>query len=219
VLLVSDPEGLEHLAREGVAADRIHFVGNVMIDTLMAAREAAAHSDVLERLGLEAGRYLLVTLHRPSNVDHPSQLESLLSAIEALEPELPCVFPIHPRTRNKLAQGGVELNSTRWHITEPLGYLEFLRLQGNARAVLTDSGGVQEETTVLGVPCITLRNNTERPVTILEGSNVLAGTEPTRIASAYHKALDKKGKARIPRLWDGQAAKRMVDVLEAVLRG
>ncbi|HHH31241.1 MAG TPA: UDP-N-acetyl glucosamine 2-epimerase, partial [Polyangiaceae bacterium] len=217
VLLVSDPAGLDHLEREGVASNKITYVGNVMIDTLVAAREIAERSEVVEQMGLSPREYLLVTLHRPSNVDEPETLVALLEAIEQLEPDLKNVFPIHPRTRQRLENAGVELDPERWLLTEPLGYFEFLRLQMAARAVLTDSGGIQEETTVLGVPCVTVRDNTERPVTIVEGTNVLAGTRPEAIDEAYREALDKADRGRVPKYWDGRAAERVVDALDAAL--
>lgn len=217
VLLVSDPAGLEHLKREGVPGDRVTYVGNVMIDTLTSARKLAAERKTVQELGLAEGHYLLVTLHRPSNVDDPEKLAALLTAIAALEPELPCVFPIHPRTRQRLADAGIALDGVRWKLTQPLGYFEFLRLQMSARAVLTDSGGVQEETTVLGVPCVTVRDNTERPVTISEGTNVLAGTDPAKLAPSYRDALAKATAGRVPRFWDGMAATRIVDHLHTVL--
>jgi UDP-N-acetylglucosamine 2-epimerase (non-hydrolysing) len=158
-----------------------------------------------------------VTLHRPSNVDDPITLETLLAAIEKLEPDLPCVFPIHPRTRQRLTDAGIQLDPERWRLTEPLGYFEFLRLQMDARAVLTDSGGIQEETTVLGVPCMTVRDNTERPVTIDQGTNVLAGTNPERFADCYREALAKADSGKVPEGWDGNAAARVVNALERVL--
>ena len=217
VLLVSDPAGLGHLKREGVPQERVTFVGNVMIDTLVTAKGIAKKQDTVEAMSLDANGYLLVTLHRPSNVDDPKILSRLLRAIEDLDPELPCVFPIHPRTRQRLGDAGIELDESKWRLTEPLGYFEFLRLQMDARAVLTDSGGVQEETTVLGVPCMTVRDNTERPVTIHEGTNVLAGTDPERFADCYREALKKASTGRVPEGWDGHAAVRVVDALEREL--
>ncbi|MBK8480826.1 MAG: UDP-N-acetylglucosamine 2-epimerase (non-hydrolyzing) [Proteobacteria bacterium] len=218
LLFVSEPAGLENLRREGVSEDRLCFAGNVMIDTLLAAKAQAQRSDVLTRLGLRAGGYGLLTLHRPSNVDDPSALAALLRTLDQIAEELPLVFPVHPRTRSKLAAARVSLGAPRWHLCEPLGYLDFLRLTSGARVVLTDSGGVQEETTVLGVRCLTLRDNTERPVTVSEGTNTLAGTRPETILAAWAAAREaKEGPARVPALWDGQAADRIVAELEGRL--
>jgi UDP-N-acetylglucosamine 2-epimerase (non-hydrolysing) len=213
LLFVSEPSGLANLEREGVAPDKVFFVGNVVIDTLLAARGPARRSAVLEDLGLTAGTYGLVTLHRPSNVDDPAVLRGLVSTLDAVAARLPLVFPLHPRTRQRLEDLGVTLDPSRWKLTPPVGYLEFLRLQSEARVVLTDSGGVQEETTVLGVPCVTLRDNTERPVTVSEGTNILAGTRREGILRAFEQALEMPRAGRAPRYWDGQAAERVVAVL------
>jgi UDP-N-acetylglucosamine 2-epimerase (non-hydrolysing) len=216
LLFVSDPAGLEHLAREGVPGARIFFVGNVMIDTLLAAREQAMRSPILEQLGVTARGYVLITLHRPSNVDDPTQLAALLRTIEESAGELPLVFPVHPRTRARLAESGLHPDERRWRLVEPLGYLDFLKLTAQARIVLTDSGGVQEETTVLGVPCVTLRENTERPVTITEGTNLLAGTQLASVKACVAKALSISTAGRVPRLWDGKSAERIADILATV---
>ena len=213
LLFVSDPAGMEHLAREGVAAERTFFVGNVMIDTLLAAREQAMRSPILEQLGVPARGYVLVTLHRPSNVDNPAQLGALLRTIEESAGDLPLVFPVHPRTRARLSDGGLRVDERRWRLIEPLGYLDFLKLTAQARIVLTDSGGVQEETTVLGVPCVTLRENTERPVTISEGTNFLAGTALPSVREHVHKALAASTSGRVPRFWDGKSAERIDEIL------
>jgi UDP-N-acetylglucosamine 2-epimerase (non-hydrolysing) len=215
LLYVSDPAGLDNLRAEGVAEERFAFVGNVMIDTLLAAREAAARSPVLGDLGLVPGGYGLVTLHRPSNVDDPQALARLLGALDELAGRMRLVFPVHPRTRARLDGARVALDPARWTVTDPLGYLDFLRLTSQARIVLTDSGGVQEETTVLGVPCVTLRENTERPVTITEGTNRLAGTEPEAIRKAIEEALASPASGRVPRYWDGRAAERIADHMSA----
>lgn len=216
LLYVSDPAGMVNLRAEGVAEERMAFVGNVMIDTLLAARARAAGSRVLEELGLRAGGYGLVTLHRPSNVDDPEALVPLLAVLDELAAQVPLVFPVHPRTRARLDALGHRLDEGRWKVMDPLGYLDFLKLMSDARIVLTDSGGVQEETTVLGVPCVTLRENTERPVTLTEGTNHLAGTEPQSIRAHIAKALAQAPTGRVPRLWDGQAAKRIVEHLASV---
>lgn len=206
LLYVSEPDGMTNLAREG-AGDRAVLVGNVMIDTMLAAREQAMKSTILDTLGLSDGAYGLVTLHRPSNVDDPIALAALIGVLS--EFDLPLVFPIHPRTRKRVTDAGITL-SRKWQLIDPLGYLDFMRLTSSARVVLTDSGGVQEETTVLGVPCITLRENTERPVTCAEGTNQLVGTKREGILAAYAKIDEIKRAARIPQLWDGKAAERIV---------
>jgi UDP-N-acetylglucosamine 2-epimerase (non-hydrolysing) len=218
LLFVSEPAGLSNLAAEGVARERVHFVGNVMIDTLHAAREAARRSGVLEQLGLVGREFGLLTLHRPANVDDPQRLRALFSALDGIAARLHLVFPVHPRTRARLAEAGIALAAERFTLVPPVGYLECLALQSAARLVLTDSGGVQEETTALGTPCLTLRENTERPCTVSEGTNVLAGTTREGILRAFAAAFDAgAGRAarstRIPALWDGKAAERVVEIL------
>ena len=213
-LFITEPAAAENLRREGIAEERIHFVGNVMIDTLRAHLERARGLDTLARLGLEPRGYAVLTLHRPSNVDEPQTLRRLFAVLEEIHERAPVVFPVHPRTRDSIARllGG---EAPRLRLTEPLGYLDFLRLMADAALVLTDSGGVQEETTVLGVPCLTLRQNTERPVTVSEGTNCIVGTEPEAIRAAAFKVLDGElRRGRIPERWDGRAAQRIVDVLE-----
>ncbi|HTE54719.1 MAG TPA: UDP-N-acetylglucosamine 2-epimerase (non-hydrolyzing), partial [Kofleriaceae bacterium] len=214
LLFVSEPSGVDNLRREGIAEARIHFVGNVMIDTLMAAREQAMRSGVLDELGLEEGGYGLVTLHRPSNVDDPAQLARLVGILDDVAARVPLVFPVHPRTRSRLEASGLRLAAGRWHLVEPVGYLDFLRLMSSARIVLTDSGGIQEETTILGTRCLTLRDNTERPATISHGTNTLAGTTRETIWPAFEEAIAAPGSDRRPALWDGQAAPRITDVLQ-----
>ncbi|MBA2539988.1 MAG: UDP-N-acetylglucosamine 2-epimerase (non-hydrolyzing) [Deltaproteobacteria bacterium] len=215
LLFVSEPAGMTNLAREGVGPDRAIMVGNVMIDTLLAARDRAMQSTVLDTLGLKDGSYGLVTLHRPSNVDDPDMLHSLVGVLDGLG--LPLVFPVHPRTRKRIADAGLVLDPTRWQLVDPLGYIDFLRLQASARVVLTDSGGVQEETTVLGVPCITLRENTERPVTVDQGTNQLVGTSRDAIIAAFHKIDAVRAAARVPDQWDGKSADRIVAALASTL--
>jgi UDP-N-acetylglucosamine 2-epimerase (non-hydrolysing) len=219
LLFVSDPAGLEHLGREGVPATRTFFVGNVMIDTLLAAREQAMQSPILDQLAVPARGYVLITLHRPSNVDDPQKLTALLRTIEETAGTMPLVFPVHPRTRARLTQAGLHPDERRWRLIEPLGYLDFLKLMAEARLVLTDSGGVQEETTVLGVACVTLRENTERPVTITEGTNFLAGTALPSVREHVAKALAAPTSGRVPRLWDGKSAARIADILAHVFDG
>jgi UDP-N-acetylglucosamine 2-epimerase (non-hydrolysing) len=213
-LFTTEEAGDLNLRREGVADERIFRVGNIMIDTLLANLERARGLDTLSRLGVEPGRYALLTLHRPSNVDDPDRLRDLFEVLEEIHARIPVVFPVHPRTaaavREKL--GGEEPSL---HRTQPLGYLDFLRLMTDAKLVLTDSGGIQEETTALGVPCLTLRHNTERPITVTQGTNTIVGTDPATIRAEAEKVLEGKGKAgRIPELWDGRTAERIVDVLE-----
>lgn len=213
LLYVSDPAGMTNLEREGASKDRAVFVGNVMIDTLVSARAEAEKSDVLERLGLSPERYGLVTLHRPSNVDDPVALGGLLGTLGEIARELPLVFPVHPRTRKRLADAGITLDPKLFSLVDPQGYLDFMKLTANAKCVLTDSGGVQEETTVLGVPCITLRENTERPVTCEEGTNQLVGTGRDAILKAYGRIEEVKRAGKVPRFWDGKSAARIVEDL------
>jgi UDP-N-acetylglucosamine 2-epimerase (non-hydrolysing) len=212
-LFVTEKSGLENLRREGVPDERAHLVGNVMIDTLLACRRRSEGSAVLEELGLAPGGYAVLTLHRPANVDDPAAFARLLGAIARVQRELPVVFPVHPRTRKALeATEARSLPGLK--LTEPLGYLDFLKLLSHARLVLTDSGGIQEETTVLGVPCLTLRNNTERPITVEQGTNKLVGLDPGRIVAEALAALaTPPAGRRVPDLWDGRAAARVVDVL------
>jgi UDP-N-acetylglucosamine 2-epimerase (non-hydrolysing) len=212
-LFVSEPSGLENLRREGVPENRTFFVGNVMIDTLLACRQRCEASPILQQLGLSPGSYGVLTLHRPANVDEPETFRGLMRAIARLQEELPLVFPVHPRSRPALQRFAID-NLPNLRIIDPLGYLDFLKLLAGARLVLTDSGGIQEETTVLGVSCLTLRNNTERPVTIEKGTNRLVGLDPARIVAAGLEALHSPPAAgRRPDLWDGLAAHRILDVL------
>jgi UDP-N-acetylglucosamine 2-epimerase (non-hydrolysing) len=212
-LFVTERSGVENLRREGIAEERIFLVGNVMIDTLLACRQRAEPSPILQQLRLTSGQYAVLTLHRPANVDDPAVFAQLLRAIERVQRELPIVFPVHPRTRKAL-EATSALSLPGLLATEPLGYLDFMKLVSHARLVLTDSGGIQEETTVLGVPCLTLRNNTERPITIEQGTNRLVGLNPDRIiATALDVLRAPPALSRAPDKWDGQAAARIVDVL------
>lgn len=219
-LFVTEPSGEANLLREGVDPRRIHHVGNVMIDTLLANLERARGGDTLRRFGLEEKGYAVLTLHRPSNVDDPERLAGLFEVLEEIHQDIPILFPVHPRTAARLEEqlGG---RRPRLELTEPLGYLDFLQLLADARLVLTDSGGIQEETTVLGVPCLTLRENTERPVTVDEGTNRIVGCDPATVRGEVRKLLTERRVAepRVPELWDGQAARRIVDVLERDLGG
>ncbi len=220
LLFTTDPIAGENLLSEGVAPEKIHFVGNVMIDTLNKHRAMAERLSLIDQLGLRPGEYATVTLHRPANVDDPAVLEGILSTLAEIGRTLPLVLPIHPRTKKMAEQFGLSryFNEGRpvrglW-ITEPLGYLEFLHLNMHARMVLTDSGGLQEETTVLGVPCITMRDNTERPITCEIGSNVLVGNRPENIMAAAKRVLEGDVRpGRIPDRWDGAAAIRIVETL------
>lgn len=215
LLLTPSRDADANLVAEGVDPSRIVFVGNVMIDTLMAQRERAQSSGILDRLGLERGAYAAMTLHRPSNVDDAETFRRIAGALDRIAERLPVVFPVHPRTRARLAEFGIEL-SRRVLLTEPLGYLDFLKLYSEARLVLTDSGGLQEETTALGVPCLTLRENTERPITVTEGTNQVVGTDAERIVAAAFDILDGRTAfaGRVPEFWDGRTAARIVDALE-----
>lgn len=211
LLLTSSPEAKDNLLREGVTAERIHFVGNVMIDTLRNLLPQATPPQID---GLTS-RYALVTLHRPSNVDDPATLGRILKALNTVGNRLQVVFPLHPRTRSRIEQlPDHPSDAGRVLLTEPVGYLESLALQRDATLVITDSGGLQEETTALGIPCLTVRENTERPVTVTEGTNTLVGTNMELLLREVDKILSGGGKAgRIPLLWDGRAAERIADVV------
>ncbi len=215
LLFTTDPIASGNLEREGVARGRVFFVGNTMIDTLLRHINRAQSLPLPP--GIEAGSYALLTLHRPANVDSPEVLTAILEAIAEIPSGIPVLFPAHPRTRNRLDQFGLceRLEAAR-HLTllEPLSYLPFIGLVARSRMVLTDSGGIQEETTVLGVPCITMRPNTERPITCEVGTNILVGTDPARIRAAIVAVLNgKPGRHSIPERWDGHAAERIVETL------
>lgn len=211
-LFTTSRDADENLIREGVDPKKIHFVGNVMIDTLVKHRQKAAELDLLSRLELQKNKFALVTLHRPSNVDDAAVFGGILEALRTIAEEMPVVFPIHPRTRKRIEEFG--LNVGKITIMDPFGYLEFLNLTSNAAIVLTDSGGLQEETTILGVPCLTLRNNTERPVTITHGTNIMVGPDRSRILEAFGRVVRGDWKpAGPPELWDGNAAERIVEII------
>ena len=209
-LLAPSSDAVDNLRAEGYRSDQVHLVGNVMIDTLLANVDRARGRSVLGDLGLSPGAYGLVTLHRPSNVDDPQHLARLLGALATVAEECPLVFPVHPRTSRRLATFDTPPGLT---LTDPTGYLDFIALQAGARLVLTDSGGIQEETTVLGVPCLTLRERTERPITIEQGTNQLVGVDPERIVSAARAVLRHGVARRCPALWDGKAGARVAQVL------
>lgn len=226
LLFTSEPSGMNNLTHEGIASYRVHFVGNVMIDTLMQQLPRAIGVDSLLRqhnlagFVAPAGAYAVVTLHRPSNVDDPRRLRALVDAIVRLSTDVPVLFPVHPRTRAMLQQFGLNESLDAPHLAclPPLGYLEMLGLMRDAHLVLTDSGGIQEETTALGIPCLTLRDNTERPITVNQGSNAIAGRDPSVILALCRDILHFGGKkGRLPQYWDGHAAERMAGVVAAWL--
>jgi UDP-N-acetylglucosamine 2-epimerase (non-hydrolysing) len=228
LLFVTEKSALVNLRREGIPGKRVFFVGNTMIDSLVAFKERADASRILEKLELckGAGRngkrnvpsYALLTLHRPSNVDEPGALQNILRGLSDLSREMRIIFPVHPRTRMRIEQFRAEHSFEGYsgemiRFIDPLGYLDFLCLMKNARLVLTDSGGIQEETTCLGVPCVTIRDNTERPVTVKHGTNVIAGTSPSGIEQAIAHQLSRRIRPCVPDKWDGKAAQRIVAVL------
>jgi UDP-N-acetylglucosamine 2-epimerase (non-hydrolysing) len=220
VLFTTEPAGEANLIREGVSPEAIHFVGNVMIDTLFRYRERARQSDVLERLHLVPGGYAVLTLHRPSNVDDEGTLGLLLGAIARIQAEIPVIFPVHPRTRRRLeALSAVLPSMPGLRLVDPMRYLDFLQLMAESRCVLTDSGGIQEETTALGIACLTLRHNTERPITVTRGTNRIVGTDPEAIYGNWRDVAEGRWPAgELPDLWDGKAAGRIVRVLLGTAR-
>ncbi len=222
LLFTPSKDGDENLLREGVAREKIHLVGNVMIDTLVRLRGLALKEEVRNRLEaahpfltrLLAGRYGLVTLHRPSNVDDPDTLCQIVTTLGGISEEVPIVFAVHPRTRQRLKAMNLDNPNPSLHLTDPVGYLEFLFLQQHAAIVITDSGGIQEETTFLEVPCLTLRPNTERPVTVDMGTNIVVGLDFARLKTEVEKILGGGGKkGRTPPLWDGKASDRIAAVI------
>jgi UDP-N-acetylglucosamine 2-epimerase (non-hydrolysing) len=221
---VTEESGLRNLRNEGRPASAIHFVGNTMIDSLLACKDRAESSTILERLGFRApsdangasrsvARYALLTMHRPANVDNQDVFRDILSGLEQLAEECPIIFPVHPRTRQRISEFGLDLRESNVVLTDPLGYLDFLCLMKHAAIVVTDSGGIQEETTCLGVPCVTVRENTERPVTVESGTNVIAGTTRSGIKEAIRRQLQREFRTAAPKNWDGQSARRIVEAL------
>jgi UDP-N-acetylglucosamine 2-epimerase (non-hydrolysing) len=219
LLFTPSQDADENLLAEGIPRERIRFVGNVMIDSLQKNLKTARELCTKEELGLTGVDYALLTLHRPSNVDLRESFERILSALEVIASKLPIVFPVHPRTRKTIAELGLSArvdSIQNLRMVDPLGYLDFLNLSSSARLVLTDSGGIQEETTALGIPCLTLRENTERPITVEMGTNVIVGTDTAKIVTAATAALNGSAKkaARQPPLWDGRTSERILDALE-----
>lgn len=218
LLFVTEQSGVDNLIREGINSKKVHFVGNVMIDTLLANRQKSEKSGVLEELSLQKKCYAVITLHRPSNVDDIVNLEKIICAFEVIEKDIKLVFPIHPRTRKNLQ--GTDLQARvdamdNLILLEPVGYLDFLKLTANAAFVMTDSGGIQEETTILQIPCMTLRENTERPVTLTEGTNRLVHIDTDDILKHYNeiKATGFNAEGKMPKFWDGKAAERIANVI------
>lgn len=222
-LFVSEPSGVQNLRREGIDEKHIFLVGNVMIDSLIHYRQKAARASVLEQFNVKPRRFTLVTLHRPNNVDSREGLEKILTIFEKLSGRTSIIFPVHPRTRKMLQEHGLGSRAGKipnLFITEPIGYLEFLNLMDQAQLVLTDSGGIQEETTFLGIPCLTLRESTERPITIERGTNQLCGLDVDLIVGRSYEVFDGKAKrGSIPELWDGHTAERIVKILNEKIEG
>jgi UDP-N-acetylglucosamine 2-epimerase (non-hydrolysing) len=219
LLLTPSHDADAHLKAEGVPAEKIVFVGNIMIDTLMRHLPIATLDRLRPRLDLKERAYAALTLHRPSNVDRPETFKGILQAVHEIARELPIVFPVHPRTRERVREFGLERYFEGVTLTEPLGYIDFLALTSHARLVLTDSGGLQEESTALGIPCLTLRENTERPVTVTHGTNRVVGTNPVNILAGFRAAMSSTDLDRRPPLWDGRTAERIATVLQKFLFG
>ena len=225
LLFCTEQAGIDNLMAEGIKPDKIHMVGNVMIDTLLSHLDRATQSTIVEDLQqqghLDNNGFAVLTLHRPSNVDDPVAFSRILDALEAIQKDMPILFPVHPRTRNQISSLGLQArvdSLNNLHIMNPVGYLDFLKLQADARVILTDSGGIQEEATILKVPCITLRHNTERPVTTTIGSNQVVGTDTEKIIAAYRNVVTGKLRSpQIPPMWDGHAAERIVEILRQKL--
>jgi len=213
ILLTPSSDGNENLLAEGVAPAKIHLVGNIMIDSLMRHLPMARLDRVRDRIAVEEKQYAVVTLHRPSNVDDPDVFGRILTALRTIARNVPVIFPVHPRTRQRIREFGFDAALDGVTLTDPLGYIDFLSLTSHARLILTDSGGLQEESTALGIPCLTLRENTERPITVAEGTNQVVGTDTNAILAGYHRALIDRGRPPRPPLWDGHTAGRIAHVL------
>jgi len=220
LLLTPSKDANANLQAEGISGERVSFVGNVMIDSLHRFDHYTAQTNALDEAGLRARQYGLVTLHRPSNVDDPDQLGSLLNAFDKIQEEIPLVFPVHPRTRKMMNDFGLMQRVDRMRqlrLLDPIGYKDFLQFERHALMVLTDSGGIQEETTVFQVPCLTLRANTERPVTVEHGTNTVVGTDEHAIVCEARNVIAGRGKTgRIPEGWDGHAASRIVNAIRGM---
>ena len=211
LLFCSEQSGVENLRHEGVSEEKIHLAGNLMIDSLLHHRKKAEESRILDELQVPEKGFAVATLHRPSNVDSPAVLEKIISVLRTIGKDMPVIFPIHPRTRQRIA----DMDRSGLKIIDPLGYLDFLKLISSANLILTDSGGIQEETTILEVPCLTLGENTERPCTVEVGSNRLVGTDPARILDVYRETQNGGRKIGVaPPMWDGSATERVVTLLE-----
>jgi UDP-N-acetylglucosamine 2-epimerase (non-hydrolysing) len=215
LLFAPSQDAVVNLKKEGIPDEKVHLVGNAMIDTLLACLERAKASGVLAELSVEPGHYFLATLHRPSNVDDPRTLMRVADILAEVGVLRPTILAAHPRTLERLhgSKAHARLQASGVHITQPLGYLDFLKLMANAAAVLTDSGGIQEETTVLGIPCITLRDTTERPITVTEGTNLVTGLNLDAVLAGIREAMSGRAVPRRPHLWDGRTAERIIEVL------
>jgi UDP-N-acetylglucosamine 2-epimerase (non-hydrolysing) len=213
VLLTPSSDGSENLLAEGVPPEKIHLVGNIMIDSLLRHLPLATLDRVRDTIPVGDDGYAVLTLHRPANVDDIDVFRRILAAIAAIAERLPVVFPVHPRTRQRIREFGLDDAVGKVTLTDPLGYIDFLSLTSHARLILTDSGGLQEESTALGIPCLTLRENTERPITVTHGTNQIVGTDTDAILTGFKRALSPAGPAQVPELWDGHAADRITRVL------
>ena len=217
LLFITEKSGEVNLLNEGIAKDKIHFVGNVMIDTLLQHKKQADASNILDTLDVQPQNYVALTLHRPGNVDSKDILTGIFRALREIQKDIKLIFPMHPRTRNRIKEFGLSdmlEDMPQVKLCEPLGYLDFLKLMSEAKFLLTDSGGIQEESTVLGVPCLTLRENTERPATVQQGTNLVIGSNAQRIIAESENILNGHAKTgSVPDLWDGKAAARIVDAI------
>ena len=216
-LFTSCEDANKNLIREGIEQEKIHFVGNVMIDTLLKFKKIPWNNDIFQMFNLESKNYGILTMHRPSNVDSMENLSTIFDALCDVQKHVKVIYPVHPRTKQRIMEFGLDKKldeMSNFIMIDPLGYLDFLHLMDNARFVLTDSGGIQEETTILGVPCLTIRKETERPITVTEGTNVIVGVNKDKILAETVNILDGKGKTgRIPNKWDGKTSERIVKVL------
>jgi UDP-N-acetylglucosamine 2-epimerase (non-hydrolysing) len=218
LLLTPSRDANDNLRAEGTPEDRIRLVGNVMIDTLHRHLPIATLERVRDRMGIDSHAYAVLTLHRPSNVDRAESFRSILAAVRTIASQMRVVFPVHPRTRARLAELGLERECGDILLTEPLGYVDFLALTSHARVILTDSGGLQEESTALGIPCLTLRENTERPITVTEGTNQVVGNRTADIIDGFERAMSRTRPSKVPELWDGHAATRIARVITEFLQ-